>query len=72
MNQRARTWICTYNNPDVTTASEYLEKWHTKHGACYVTGQLEKGSTLHLQYFLQFKKQIRLGGLKKICASSHF
>lgn len=67
-------WLGTLNNPDTTTVEEYLRLWHTQAKATYVTGQLERGEagTVHIQYFVYFKAQKRLGTLKKHCARSHF
>ncbi len=31
-------FIGTLNNPDLNTLEQYLELWHTKAGAEYVTG----------------------------------
>lgn len=69
-----RMWVCTLNNPDSTTVAAYLESWTTKAGACYATGQLEKGKegTSHVQFFVQFKEQKRIGTLKKFCKKAHF
>ncbi len=68
-------YIGTLNNPDLTTCEAYLKAWHAS-GCVYVTGQVEKGKengTVHLQYFLQYKKPgVRLTALKKHCAKSHF
>lgn len=71
---KGRMWLCTLNNPDTTMSESYLNKWHTDAGAQYVTGQLEKGKegTVHLQYFIHFKDQVRPSALKKHCARSHF
>lgn len=43
-------FIGTLNNPDTTTCEKYLELWHTRHCAAFVTGQLERGDkgTVHL------------------------
>lgn len=64
-----RMFIGTLNNPDLTTCKEYIQSWVDKAGAVYATGQLEKGEqgTLHLQYFIQFKNQKRIRGLKAHC-----
>ena len=53
---------------------EYLNKWFTTARATYVNGQLERGKngTVHIQYFLNFKSQVRLSALKKHCGRSHF
>ncbi len=69
---KARMFIGTLNNPKETEA--YLKLWHTKAGAKYVTGQLEKGKegTPHLQYFVHFDTQKRLPALKKHCKQSNF
>ncbi len=66
-------WIGTYNNPHIP-ADEFIELWHTKAGAAFATGQVEKGEegTPHIQFFLHFPKQVRLSALKKNCAKSHF
>lgn len=47
---KTKRWICTLNNPDTSVMVEFLEQWHTRHGASYVCGQLEKGKegTVHL------------------------
>lgn len=52
-----------------------MELWVTKGKAVYVTGQLEKGEegTVHIQFFLNFKKPgTTLFFLKKQCSFSHF
>lgn len=63
-----RMWIGTLNNPDPDMVEDYIQAWHTKAEAVYATGQLEKGAkgTPHVQFFVQFKKQKRLGHLKNI------
>lgn len=73
-SEKARMYICTLNNPDVVMCEDYLKNWHTKGGAVFVTGQLEKGEsgTVHLQYFVQFTTQKRISALRKICPKSHF
>lgn len=42
-------FIGTLNNPSThykdTTVADYIEAWHTKAGAVYATGQLEKGES---------------------------
>lgn len=48
---RARKFIGTLNNPDLTMVEEFLRAWFTTGKAIYVTGQLEKGNiegTLHV------------------------
>lgn len=69
-----RMWLGTLNNPDTALAKEYLELWHTKAGARYVNGQLEKGAegTVHIQFFLNFKEPVRISKLKKHCQRAHF
>lgn len=71
---KARRWLGTLNNPDVALARDYLELWHTKAGARYVNGQVEKGAegTVHVQFFLNFKDPVRISALKKHCARAHF
>jgi len=67
-------WLCTLNNPEVDPR-EFLEQWALNGKANYVVGQLEKGEegTVHVQYFLNFKKPgVRLAHLKKHCSKSHF
>lgn len=70
-----QTWLATLNNPDVEH-QEYLEGYHTKHGADYVVGQLEKGSegTVHLQFFVHFPKanKKRLAAMKKLDQRVHW
>lgn len=76
--KRYRTWICTLNNPadyyPEITYEDYLRKWHTEHGARYVTGQLEAGEeeTPHIQFYLNFDTAKRLKALKKLCPHAHF
>ncbi len=69
-----RMWIGTLNNPDPAMVEDYIQAWHTKAEAVYATGQLEKGAagTPHVQFFVQFKKQKRLGHLKKHCGKANF
>lgn len=69
-----RNWLATLNNPDDIVAPEFLEMIYEKTNAVYVCGQVEKGEegTVHIQYFLNVKKPMRLAALKKICARSHF
>lgn len=71
---KARMFIGTLNNPDLTVVEDYLKLWHTKAGAVYVCGQLERGEegTPHIQYFIQFAEQKRISGLKRHCPKSHF
>lgn len=67
-------WLGTLNNPTVDP-QEFLQSWHNKANAVYVVGQLEKGAegTVHIQYFVNFKKPgQRLSYLKKYCSQSHF
>lgn len=51
-------FIGTLNNPKEHypdgCVQEYIEGWHTKAGAVYATGQLEKGEseTPHYQFFI--------------------
>lgn len=72
--QRAYMVLATLNNPDTTVCEDYLKKWYTEHDARFVTGQLEKGAegTVHLQYFLNFKKLHSINQLHAICPRSHF
>lgn len=69
-----RMWLATYNNPEVDSVDDYLKQWVSRAGAVYCTGQLERGEngTPHIQYFVQFRAQKRLGFLKKHCKKSHF
>lgn len=67
-------YLATLNNPEVDP-QEFLEAWISKAKANYVVGQLEKGAegTVHLQYFINFKKPgQRVSYLKKFCSKSHF
>lgn len=66
-------WLGTLNNPP-PMPQDYIEAWVTKAGAVYATGQLEKGKegTPHIQFFVQFKQQKRLGHLKTHCPAAHF
>lgn len=64
-------FIGTLNNPDTTTLEDYMKNW-LKHGALFITGQLEKVTTVHLQYFIHMKAQTRISALKKVCQHSHF
>jgi len=61
---KSRNWLCTLNNPEGLT----LEALHTRSGAVYTCGQLEKGEngTLHLQFFMNFKDGCMLTAFKKI------
>lgn len=71
---QARSWLGTLNNPDTTVVQDYLSLWFTKARARYVNGQLEKGKegTVHIQFFLNFEKPVRLAALKKFCPKAHF
>lgn len=71
---QARSWIGTLNNPDTAMAQSYVESWFTKARARYVNGQIEKGKegTIHIQFFLNFEKPVRLAALKKFCPRAHF
>lgn len=40
---KARAFLGTHNNPKVPDIQDWLKLWHTKAGARYVNGQLEKG-----------------------------
>lgn len=57
-------------------AQDWLQALHTRAGAVYTTGQMEKGKegTIHLQYFVQLghSNQKRITGLKKLCKHSHW
>lgn len=67
-------WLGTLNNPEVALA-DYLEAWITRGKAAYVVGQLEKGKegTVHIQFFVNFKKPgQRLSYMKKFCSKAHF
>jgi hypothetical protein len=49
--------------------------WVTKAKAVYAVGQLEKGAegTVHIQFFINFKKPgTTIAGLKKHCSIAHF
>lgn len=71
---KGRMWLCTLNNPDVTIMEDYIKLWVTQGGAVFSTGQIEQGAqgTVHLQYFIHFKDQVRMSALKKHCKRSHF
>lgn len=74
MSKQCTNYIGTLNNPKMT-AQEYLEQWVTRGKAVYAVGQLEKGEegTVHIQFFLNFKKPgITIVGLKKFCSLAHF
>jgi len=67
-------WLGTVNNPDTSNVEDYLKKWFDD-GAAYVNGQLEKGKdgTVHIQFFLNYKKPgRRLAALKKHDGRAHF
>ena len=61
---KARTWLCTLNNPDQIS----LEMIHNLTGAVYTVGQLEKGEngTIHFQFYQNFNTQIRLAHYKRL------
>lgn len=67
--EKARTWLCTLNNPGELT----LEKVHELTKADYTVGQLERGEsgTLHLQFYQNYKAPIRLAHYKKTLPSAH-
>lgn len=50
-------WLGTLNNPEEEPIV-FLERLYTVGKATYVCGQLEKGAegTVHIQYFINFKK----------------
>lgn len=76
--QQGRMFLCTLNDaarkytPEI--AEEYLKDWHHKHGAKFVTGQIEQGKegTQHIQYFIHFSEKCTVTRLKKFCNKSHF
>ena len=67
-DKRARTWLCTLNNPSIT-----LEEVHRITEAVYTVGQLEQGAngTPHLQFVQNFKNAVRLGHFKKCLPQAH-
>lgn len=72
---RSTNWLGTLNNPDIALTQEYLQKWYKDTGATYVNGQLEKGKegTVHVQYFVNYKKPGKtLHFMKQHCSRSHF
>ena len=65
------------NNPQEKTKlspDEYLRAWYDTGKFCYVNGQLEKGEngTLHLQYYLSAKTQVRKSALIKHCKHTDY
>lgn len=68
----SRNYLLTRNNPDVAT-EEYLERIHRITGAVYTVGQLEKGKegTPHIQFFMNFKNQQKVGGITKFDKQIH-
>lgn len=74
---KAKAWLCTLNNPqDYTKLSpeEYLRSWYGLDKFVYVNGQLEKGAggTLHLQFYLSAKTQVRKSALIKHCKHANY
>lgn len=65
----SRNWLCTLNNPGVTT----LEEIHNVTKATYTVGQLEEGEekTPHLQFYQNFKERIALTAYKKADTRIH-
>lgn len=75
MQAPSKNFLGTYNNPtDEEFVIKYLELWNTKGEAVYVVGQMERGAegTPHIQFFLNFKKAMRISALKKHCSKAHF
>lgn len=68
----SRNWLMTLNNPDDDTKT-YLRMVFEKSKANYCCGQLEKGAegTVHIQFFLNFKKACRASAIKKIDSRLH-
>ena len=66
-DKRARTWLCTLNNPSIT-----LEEVHRRTEAAYTVGQLEQGAngTPHLQFVQNFKNQYVLHTSEVLTAGS--
>ena len=59
-DKRARTWLCTLNNPSIP-----LEEVHRRTGAAYTVGQLEQGANGTPRQFVQnFKNVVRLAHFK--------
>lgn len=72
--KRYRAFIGTYNNPpEGFDLKNWLEAIYVKSSCRYLVGQLEKASTLHVQYYIYFSVQCTISQLKKkVCAHSHF
>ena len=65
----ARNWLCTLNNPVASDMGLYLKELHELTGAVYTVGQLEKGlkeGTLHLQFTMNFPRQVRMAHITKV------
>lgn len=62
----ARTFICTWNNPE-EEPDVLLERIHNTLKAVYTVGQLEKGEngTPHIQFAINFKSPVRGTKFKK-------
>lgn len=69
----SRNYICTRNNPDVST-EEYLQKFFDVSKAQYICGQLEKGAegTPHIQFFVNFKNSEKIARLTKTDPRGHY
>lgn len=74
MGDQGRNFIGTHANPKMESVEKYLELWHTKAKASYVTGQVEKAASglVHIQYYLHFDSNKRRGWLRKHCDKSHY
>lgn len=61
--KRARSWLCTYNNPEISFEALYQQR---QDKIKYMVGQLEKGqnNTPHFQFFVQLASPARLSFFK--------
>jgi len=68
MGKTARNWLLTINNPSYGLSTKYNSDTHK-----IVCGQLERGETgtLHWQAYVEYKKPVRIGTVKKDFPGCH-
>ncbi|UPW41357.1 replication associated protein [Dipodfec virus UA06Rod_119] len=72
MSGQGKAWCGTLQLEGDFDGERYLREMVEQGKAKFAVGQIEQGSHLHLQYYVQTEKRVRLNYLKNICPKTHW